>query len=232
MNKFWNNYFLMNEAGSDGGDGGSAAPDTQAPDTGADNGAATPSFDTGLFNDSPEDGAAKPEGGEGEPEKKPEDDADKYDPEQAFSEFKYELPEGYTLSEEQKKQYIEMAKEKGVKPEQLQTFVNEHIQAEQGKIEQYRSIVSSWESEVKADPVLGGDNFPATRKNVNAACSIEGGQEFRKVLADTGLISNPAVVKYLNKLGTMVNTDGLVLGGQVKETGNQDIKSLYNKSNY
>lgn len=237
MNKFWQNFFLMNEAGADGADGGGgeAAPvtagdDTNQPDTTTQT---APTFDTGLFNDNPDGDEKTPEGGEDDPAKKPEDAGEKYDPEQAYSEFKYELPEGYTLTEEQQKQYIEMAKEKGVKPDQLQTFVNEHIQAEQGKIEQYRGIVKEWEGEIMADPVIGGDNFPTTRKNVNAACSIEGGKEFREILSSTGLISNPAVVRYLNKLGTMVNSDGLVIGGKVKnDAANQDIKSLYNKSNY
>jgi len=238
MNKFWQKYFLMNEAGGDGADGGSATPPaTPANPTAGESGAENtpppaPNFDTGLFNDNPDVGANGEKKPDVDPENKPDESGEKYDPEQAYSEFKYELPEGYTLTDDQQKQYIDMAKEKGIKPDQLQTFVNEHIQAEQGKIEQYRGIVKDWEAEVMADPVVGGDNFPATRKNVNAACSIEGGKEFREVLSSTGLISNPAVVKYLNKLGTMVNSDGLVLGGQVKNGTNQEIKSLYDKSNY
>ena len=183
-----------------------------------------------MFDDPPEKTPdEKPTDPNKPAEEKP---ADAYDAEKAYSEFKYELPEGYALTEEKQKEYIEMAKAQGVKPEQLQSFVNKHIEAQTSQIENYKEIVKGWEGEIKADPVLGGDNFAATKKNVNNACSIDGGKEFREVLASTGLISNPAVVKYLNKLGTMINNDGLVTGGQSKDNATQEIKSIYTKSNY
>lgn len=232
MNKFWNHYFLMNEAGGETGgegDGGAAAPaggeaTTTAPET--------PNFNSGFMEDAPEGEAESEVKTDADSEKKDDVPGEKYDPEAAYADFKYELPEGYSLSEEKQQQYLAMAKEKGVKPEQLQTFVNEHVQAQQSQVDEYKGIVKGWEAEILADPEIGGDNFPTTKKNVNAACSIDGGKEFREVLSSTGLISNPVVVKYLSKLGTMINNDGLVLGGQSKNDSNQDIKTLYNKSGY
>lgn len=242
MNKFFWQNFLMNEAGDAGADSGGGSPAAPAPapadvpapasdvgaSAGGDTGGQAGGFSSSMFDDdAPDDKEQKPDAGS---EQNP--DAEKYDAEQAFADFKYNLPDGYSLSDDQQKQYIEMAKEKGIKPDQLQTFVDKHIDAQKAQIEQYRGIVSGWEQEVKADPVLGGDNFPTTKKNVNNACSLDGGQEFKQVLANVGLISNPAVVRYLNNLGSMINNDGLVVGSQVKNDQTQDLKSLYNKSNY
>lgn len=240
MSKFLRNYFLMEENNGDGGDLGAApAADTPAVpaeqsnanvDTPAEIKTDTANLGGNMFDESEENPATD------DPEKKAEetkktDDAE-YDAEKAYSEFKYELPEGYSLTEEKQKEFIDMAKAQGVKPEQLQVFVNKHIEAQDAGVNSYKEMVKGWENEVKADPNLGGENFAATKKNVNSACSIDGGKEFRDVLASTGLISNPAVVKYLNKLGTMINSDNLVQGGQPKKDHSQDVKSIYDKSGY
>ena len=230
MNKFGNHYFLMNEAGEGGEGGGSSAPDatqeTPIEQHSQDTEQVKTGLESNLFDDTPEDKSDK------KPDGEPDQKTDDYDPEKAFSEFEYKLPEGYTLSDEQKQSYIDMAKEKGVKPEQLQTFVDKHIEAEQVKVGEYRTIVEGWNNEVMADPVIGGSNFPETKKNVNNACSISGGAEFREVLSSVGLISNPAVVHYLNNLGKMINTDGIVTGEQVKSNAGEDYKAIYTKSNY
>lgn len=239
MNKFWQNFFLMNEAGEGGDAGGSPAPadNTPAPTDGADNPgtpAAEPSTSTGLESNLFDDDTPADDGADNNPDDKSEPEPkDDYDPEQAFSDFEFQLPEGYTLTDEQKAQYVEMAKEKGVKPEQLQTFVDKHIEAESAKIESFRNTVRSWEQEVINDPEIGGANFKQTKQNVNNACSLEGGAEFKQTLAEIGLISHPSVVRYLNKLGAAMNNDSFVNGGAAKHNdGSIDYTKMYPNSNY
>lgn len=229
--------FLMNEAGDAGSDSGSA-PTTQAttetqsteqktPETtqtdagqsGSEVNTNQANFNSGTWDEEGEQSTT-------EPKKEPEAVAE-YNHDEAYKDFEFKLKDGYSLSDEEKASYLEMAKEKGVKPEQMQTFIDKHIEANESHLNQYRETVKQWDNEVRNDPVLGGDNFPQTKQNLNRALNgkIEGGKEVRQLLAETGLISNPAMVKFLNNLGKIVTDGKVVTGGEVK-SGN-DYNAMY-----
>ena len=256
--------YLMNEMGGDGAQGGGSAPEPSSNNSASeanpkqdtsnnqeanknlaqDNNVSTQgenqnnqqsnannqSFNSGLWD------------GEGEEHNNVNGDEQNhnqlteqpYSHDEAYKDFEFKLKDGYSLTDEQKQGYLELAKEKGVKPEQMQTFIDKHIEANEKNLSDYRNTVAEWDNQVKNDPDLGGDNFPQTKKNVNFALSgkIDGGQEVRKLLADTGLISNPSVVKFLNNLGKMIPDGKVETGGQASNGNKTDYKSVYPNTNY
>lgn len=230
---------LMNEAGSDGGDGGSATTEAVAttqtePTTQATNEVKTENtasnFNSGAYDDPTENTNTEAQ----EVKKDGDQEPETYSHDEAYKDFEFKVKDGYELSDEQKSEYLELAKEKGVKPEQMQSFVDEHIKSHERNLDNYKNTVKSWDDEVRNDPVLGGDNFPETRKNLNNAFNgkIEGGQELRSFLAETGLISNPKVVRYFNNLGKIVNDGKMQTGGNVENIQQTDYRSIYPNSGY
>ncbi|QHJ83824.1 MAG: hypothetical protein [Bacteriophage sp.] len=257
---FSEKQFVMNEAGSEGASGGSSNNDNSATntepkqDTGSnqntqnnlaqnndvgtqqanqdgkqDNGN-NQNFNSGLWDGEEQ----KNENVENQQQQNTENNDQSYSHEEAYKDFEFKIKDGYSLTDEQKQDYLNIAKEQGVKPDQMQTFIDKHIEATERNLGEYKKTVSDWDNEVRNDPVLGGDNFPQTKKNLNNALSgkIDGGQEVRKLLAETGLISNPSVVKFMNNLGKMLVDGKIENGGIADNQSKADYKSIYPNTQY
>jgi hypothetical protein len=202
----------------------------EADQNGNENNGNNQNFNSGLW-DSEEQ---KNENIDNQQQQNTESNNAEYSHEEAYKDFEFKLKDGYSLTDEQKQDYLNIAKEQGVKPDQMQTFIDKHIEATERNLGEYKKTVADWDNEVRNDPVLGGDNFPQTKKNLNNALSgkIDGGQEVRKLLAETGLISNPSVVKFMNNLGKMLVDGKMENGGIASNQSGPDYKTIYPNTQY
>lgn len=160
--------------------------------------------------------------------KEPDKESDK-EPDGEEVEYKFELPEGFTLPDAVKDDITAMAKEHKLPADVVQKFVTKHAEIKQQELEVARQTIQSWKAETVADPVLGGDNLPGTLKNVNNALSIDGGAEVKEILQQTGLQNHPAFIKFLNAYGKMIRTDSNRSGkiGAAETTDQDAINSFY-----
>lgn len=78
--------------------------------------------------------------------------------------------------------------------------------------EAYIKLQGDWLGEVKADKVLGGENFDKTMHAVDAVVTNFGGDEFRAFLKETGIAHNPVVVKFLHAIAQKTSEDTFTKG--------------------
>lgn len=71
---------------------------------------------------------------------------------------------------------------------------------------------TSDDAAVRKDPDIGGDNFDVSMSNVARVMSIDGGAEAHDILMAHGIDNNPAIVKFMSKVGALFAEDSLVNG--------------------
>ncbi|MGG4646040.1 hypothetical protein [Pseudomonas aeruginosa] len=119
------------------------------------------------------------------------------------------LPEGYSISEEQLAAFSPVLKELGLTQEQADKLVafdaQRSLQAQEASQQQaveFRNRqVSKWESELKQDAAFGGANFEANVTVAKQFLADYGTPELSAFLAESGLGSHPEVVRLFHKAG-------------------------------
>lgn len=138
--------------------------------------------------------------------------------------YSLELPEGSTLSEDHLNQLTEKAKEAGLNSEQAGDFLafQESVISDLQKqaIDDWGAQVDAWEQEVKSDPELGGDKWPATDQNIKAALDAFGSESLKTALNETGYGNHPDLIRFINKVGQSLGEDSPV-GGNSNSAGGE-----------
>jgi hypothetical protein len=183
-------HYLMNESNPDGGPAGGATPPASDP-------AAPPSQPPAA------DQAQAPQQ---PPAQKPEEPLAPVVPESyAF----VNLPEGYSISEEQLAAFSPVLKELGLTQEQADKLVAFDAQrslaaqeaSQQQAVEFRNKQVGEWETALRSDAVFGGANFDANVAVAQQFLTDFGSPELSAFLAESGLGSHPEVVRMFHKAG-------------------------------
>lgn len=182
-------HFLMDESNPDGGPAGGATPPASDP-------AAPPS-------QSPADPSQAPQQ---PPAEAPAEPPTPVVPEAyAFS----NLPEGYSISEEQLAAFSPVLKELGLTQEQADKLVAFDAQrslaaqeaSQQQAVEFRNKQVGEWETALRGDAEFGGANFDANVAVAKQFLTDFGTPELSAFLAESGLGSHPEVVRLFHKAG-------------------------------
>ena len=160
--------------------------------------------------------------GAGEGEKKDTPAPEPMKPE----DYKLELPEGITADDPLLTAFLEGAAKGGMDNESVQAVVSSlgPKLAEQlaAPMKAWTSLNEQWQAEVKADPVIGGANLPATIKTVADAISLvstpEEAQAAREALTMTGAGNNPAIVRLMHRMASRLVEKGAVQGNSPAES--------------
>ncbi|MBA6090034.1 hypothetical protein H4C81_14190 [Pseudomonas monteilii] len=183
-------HFLMSESNPDGGPAGGATPPASDP-------AAPPSQPPAA---DPAQAPQQP------PAEKPADPPAPVVPEAyAFA----NLPEGYSISEEQLAAFSPVLKELGLTQEQADKLVAFDAQrslaaqeASQQQAMEFRNRqVGEWETALRGDAEFGGANFDANVAVAKQFLTDFGSPELSAFLAESGLGSHPEVVRMFHKAG-------------------------------
>ncbi len=185
-------------------------------------------FGGGDGDDSTNDGdkpeGDKPEGDKPEGDKpegdKPEGDKPEGAPE-AYADFQF--PEGINPDTQLLEKFGPMAKELGLSQEAAQEVLNLHTEAltkatspehiadavlnAQESITQARS--DEWAKALKADTEIGGANLDATQKMANQAIVRFGDKALIADLKEHGFLTNPGLLRMLNKVGAAIAEDSM-----------------------
>lgn len=72
---------------------------------------------------------------------------------------------------------------------------------------------SAWQTEIKADPTIGGDHLAPALGQISKLIDAHGTEELRKAMDDTGLGDNPHMIRFLHKLASHFTESGALPGG-------------------
>ncbi len=171
---------------------------------------------------------------DGEPPKEPEKRA----PEE-YADFT--APEGLKLDESTLGDYKALAKEMDLTQEQAQKlleFGGDKLKAQlEAPYQLWRDTQVKWQSEIKADPEIGGANYDASIKAAGEVFKPGPGnplvkneadaQALRRALNVTGAGNNPAVVKFFVRLGKVISEPASLVGKAPKSTQADFLNQLY-----
>lgn len=140
--------------------------------------------------------------------------------------YKLELPEGIAADDPLLVAFLEGAAKGGMDNESVQAVVSAlgPKLAEQmaAPMKAWIALNETWQAEVKADPVIGGANLPATIRTVADAISLvstpEEARAAREALTMTGAGNNPAIVRLMHRMASRLVEKGAVQGNSPAES--------------
>lgn len=105
--------------------------------------------------------------------------------------------------------------------------VHASIQAQRDK------LVTMWTNQIKSDPVLGGEHYKETSANLSRVMNKYGSKEAYAVLNQSGLGSNPAIVRMMNAIGKDLGEENKFVNSSVTAQNDKAarLRAFYNNSN-
>lgn len=115
------------------------------------------------------------------------------------------LPEGVTVDEPVMTEFLGLINDpKVTKAELAQKLVDLNIKSTQEAFEKaslaWETRMTDWQSEVRADPEVGGARFDQSVATANKVVQQHGDPELAQLCADTGIGNNVHFVKFLNRI--------------------------------
>ncbi|EKT4522792.1 hypothetical protein QEM13_002035 [Pseudomonas putida] len=119
------------------------------------------------------------------------------------------LPDGYSISDEQLAAFSPVLKDLGLTQEQADKLVAFDAQrslaaaeaSQQQAIEFRNKQVGEWETALRNDATFGGANFEANVAVAQQALAAYGTPELSAMLSESGLGTHPEVVRFFHKVG-------------------------------
>lgn len=127
----------------------------------------------------------------------------------AEAEYKFEMPEGVELNQEDLAKFTDVAKELKLPADAAKKLVDLAAAREVARANAFAKQVEDWGNQVKADPELGKPENLAAAKN---AIDTFGTPELRDLLNSTGMGNHPEVVRLAVKIGKAISEDTFVAG--------------------
>lgn len=149
----------------------------------------------------------------------------------------YEL-QAESLDEQDTAELKNFAKQLGLNGKQAQAITSVLDKAQQGFNEdlkgRFDTQVGEWRKAVQNDPELGGQNFANTKLNIGRVMQRFGNPEVRQLLNTSGIGYNPAFVRFMNAVGSVLGNDtGYVNGTQAptqQQTRSSVLQGIYSNS--
>jgi hypothetical protein len=151
------------------------------------------------------------------------------------SDFKLELNKESLLDNSNVEDVVSFAKENNLTKDQAQQLLSKQeellVKYAQSELDKYEAQLDAWREEVIKDPVMGGDNLKKTTENARRAVKAFGDDQFINLLNETGYGDNPEVVKFLSKIGALMEDDNLILPSAKAERQNKPMHEYFYGSN-
>ena len=153
------------------------------------------------------------------------------------------LPEGVSVSDEDRAKFAEVVDRVGIKSQEgLQAFVDwifetsnegraqmaKHAEAQaEASRKEWEEIKSGWKATLESDADFGKD-YDLNIKRANDAMAKFGGSELSAWLKDADLIGHPALVRTFARIGKEIEDARLLSGSKSVET-NKRPRDRYNQ---
>ena len=205
----------MNEAPTDGVQGGAtapaAAPTADAPPAPSEGSLLTPPAPA----DTPAPDSAKtPEQTQQEADAAAKLKAEASAPE-AYEDFT--LPEGMEMDANVLGEFKSLAKELNIPQAKAQQLIDFQTQLATKQAEQYQAAVikqsQDWAAAIKNDPEIGGENYDKSVASAIKVIQSFGDPALTELLNTSGLGNHPALFKFCHRISAAISEDKFVLPG-------------------
>lgn len=139
------------------------------------------------------------------------------------------FPDGLQVDQNLVDGFIATATDLKLTTEQAQKIADAYVASARKASErleaEHRVAVESWEKQILADKDLGGQNYDATKATARRAIAQFGTPGLRQLLEETGLGSNPEVVRFVARVGQALAEDSVAgTGAGVSEQDKQKAR--------
>ena len=118
-------------------------------------------------------------------------------------EYTFNLPEGMTISDEQKASFSAIANEAHLTQAQADSLIKMHADIVMSQMREAEAVKAKWTEECTKQGLDSKENLAAAKLAVDTC----GGGEAMQALVDSGAAYHPAVQKMLQKIGHILNED-------------------------
>lgn len=126
------------------------------------------------------------------------------------------LPEGFVLDETIAPEFISVANELKLSPEQANKLIELHAKTQQQALEAdssaWDATQKEWKDAVQNDPDIGGVKLQPALTNIGKLIDEYGSKEFREIMDLTGAGNNVHFVKFLAKIADKLTEPGPTQG--------------------
>ena len=140
--------------------------------------------------------------------------------------YEFNLPEGLTISDEQKEAFSAVAKEAKMTQEQANSLLKMHADIVMEQQRQAEEIKNQWMNECAKQ----GLNTPENLAAAKIAVDTFGGGDAMNALIESGAVYHPAVQAFLQRIGHLLQEDNAPDGKAVTQTSAADL--LFSNSKY
>ncbi len=142
------------------------------------------------------------------------------------------VPEGVTLDQELTAEFKSVAKEVGLNQDQAQKMTDMAVKLSQKFAEnQHKAMTEQrnvWEESARSDKEFGGDQFDANLAVAKKALDAFATPELVKLLNESGLGSNPDIIRTFYRVGKKLSEDAMMPGTRAPETVKRTLsQTLY-----
>jgi hypothetical protein len=143
----------------------------------------------------------------------------------------FEFPEGYSPNPEAVSKATDLFKELNLNQAQAQKLVSlniEHQKSEQDRsTKAWTDTMAEWKSSASNDKEFGGANLTASLGTAKTAVDSFGSAEFKEMLELTGVGNHPEMVRFLVKVGKVVQDDKILQGSGTTGSPPDPAKRLF-----
>lgn len=140
--------------------------------------------------------------------------------------YEFNLPEGLTVSDEQKAAFTAVAKEAKMSQEQANSLLKMHADIVMEQQRQAEEIKNQWMNECAKQ----GLNTPENLAAAKIAVDTFGGADAMNALIESGAAYHPAVQAFLQRIGHLLKEDNAPDGKAAAQTTAADL--LFGNSKY
>ena len=140
--------------------------------------------------------------------------------------YEFNLPEGLTVSDEQKEAFTAVAKEARMTQEQANSLLKMHADIVMEQQRQAEEIKNQWMNECAKK----GLNTPENLAAAKIAVDTFGGDDAMNALIESGAAYHPAVQAFLQRIGHLLKEDNAPDGKAAAQTTAADL--LFANSKY
>ena len=136
------------------------------------------------------------------------------------------FPEGYEIQEFESNLLLDFINKHELNADQAKAYLEAHqtyqTQLDSAIENSEKELSDKWWNETKNDPVVGGNNWQKTERQVIGLLDRFADQDFRDFLMAAGGNVNLSVIRFLNKVAEKVPTEGSGTNGADQPRGRSE----------
>lgn len=150
---------------------------------------------------------------------------------EAYDFSSLELPEGVEIDDNLVETVSPIMKELELNQEQAdklaQAFAEHQQKQASDQAAAFEKQLNDWADQLKTDKEVGGDEFNANMAIARKAVETYGDDDLKSFMESTGAGSNPALVKFMHRVGQTLKEDGSAPGGAPNQQGQSREQRMY-----